>query len=519
MSGIGIGDWLQEEQAAKELGVDPAKLRAVPKGTKKSIVGAVSKKLADRKAAEEAAKKAAEEKAQADKEKAALDALGVSDPIIAAEKAQIDSRVGASANPYAALGQQSDAQRMALEGRRTPGAAQPQRRRNALANQYGQQAQRIRGEFNETKEDLALAGDLQRTGIADAATIAGERGRAEAAAIRGYQEEMRSRDIELDARRQAHREALAQAQKRYDSAAAEEVDTQRFRKENRGKFIMASLAMFFTDRAAIMTGNQPGQGKWLEMVNQQVEEDIAEQRRQVESGKQAASNEYSNLIQQWGDETQAENIMRARRYQSLQNSLAEIKGEFQGSEQIAAADNAMGQLEQAQAVIKQSVLGKENQILAQQAQATAKLMGGGARKGKTVGSADVRQIAELKGARNMMDGLYKSFKDDTGAMSWLTKHLPGTGASNYEAQRRIAAQVIGGIVEGGKLTDSDYERYLEMIPKANTTAEEGRNKIRALDKILAEKRDSAIQGFGLGGYDVSGYQQGPTLGTLGAPVN
>lgn len=520
MAGFGVGDWLRAERAAKVYGVDPNKLRAQPESTRNLLISAAEKKEADRKAKEQ---QDAEAKAAADKaaaEKASLDALGIKDPVIDQAKAQIDSElVPFPESTPSVLGEQSAAQKAALAGQRPQGAGgAPARRGPSLGGQFRQAAAGVNRQFADTKGLLESGAAQQKAGLEEQAGIAEQRGQEQANEYATYQAEMEQANADYMARREEHRQALKAAQEKFNTAASQQVDTQRFRKENTGKFLMAGLAMFFTDRAAIMAGGQAGQGmKWIEMVNRQVDQDIEEQRRQIESGKESASNEYKNLMAQWGDEEQVYNVMRAQRLQTLKTQLDAIGSEFQGPEQKAIAQQLAGKLDQETAQAMQNTLVRENQILSQQGAAMAKMMGGGAKKGKAIGSADVRSIAELKGAEGMISDLYRSFKNDTGAMSWLAKHLPGTDSSGYEAQRKIAAQVVGGILEGGKLTEDDYQRYLEMIPSSSTSDEEGARKLRELDRAINSKRQSALEGFRALGYD-TGEMDTSGLQSIGAPV-
>jgi hypothetical protein len=80
---------------------------------------------------------------------------------------------------------------------------------------------------------------------------------------------------------------------------------------------------------------------------------------------------------------------------------------------------------------------------------------------------------------------------------------PESQENIYEAQRRQWAQTIGVPLEGGKLTEQDYKRYLDnFIPGPFDSKERAKTKSENLREYAKEKRAQRLNAFKLAGYNV-----------------
>ena len=131
--------------------------------------------------------------------------------------------------------------------------------------------------------------------------------------------------------------------------------------------------------------------------------------------------------------------------------------------------------------------------------------GGGAEGGggKPVTAGDAAKIAELDAADKLIDNAEREYMAlASGRGSGLKSYLPFTDARKYDENRANSAQVIGGIIEGGKLTDADFARYTERLPSPFDTNDKAKYKFDQLRKILKEKRNAVVNTLGDVGYNV-----------------
>lgn len=135
-------------------------------------------------------------------------------------------------------------------------------------------------------------------------------------------------------------------------------------------------------------------------------------------------------------------------------------------------------------------------------------------KGKPLTAQATTQVGELDAAEKLINDLESDYKKSaSGYGSGLTSALPwSTDAGNFDQTRRQKAQVIGGILEGGKLTDPDFERYYDMMPSPWDTDEQAANKLSELKQTLKAKRETIVETLGKAGFDNSGL-----TGTTGTP--
>lgn len=133
---------------------------------------------------------------------------------------------------------------------------------------------------------------------------------------------------------------------------------------------------------------------------------------------------------------------------------------------------------------------------------------------KLVNSEVAQGIGKYDAADTILNDLEKNWNARaSGRGSSLTQFIPGAAANLYSNSADMAAQNIGQILEGGKLTDSDYERYKKMMPTASDTAEQAKNKFAEIKRQMAEKKRGSITGAKQAGYNVSGFPEPATLPT------
>lgn len=130
--------------------------------------------------------------------------------------------------------------------------------------------------------------------------------------------------------------------------------------------------------------------------------------------------------------------------------------------------------------------------------------GPGGKKLTQVPGSVAAELGQFDSATAMADDAFASYMAKASQSgSSLKAQFPGTSANQYEKERNVAAQAIGTILEGGKLTDHDYERYKAMLPAATDTNQIAQTKISAIKNLILQKRKGKIDGLAQTGFDVS----------------
>lgn len=128
-------------------------------------------------------------------------------------------------------------------------------------------------------------------------------------------------------------------------------------------------------------------------------------------------------------------------------------------------------------------------------------------------------LADIDSARNIMAELETGRPEPEGYMGRIGSVLSGkvgqTKEGQYEARKKAAAQLIGGIMEGGKLTDNDFARYLNMMPGVGDTKEQAANKANMLRSMLGSKAESLRSSFSGAGYMLPGGEQSGPVEMVG----
>lgn len=111
------------------------------------------------------------------------------------------------------------------------------------------------------------------------------------------------------------------------------------------------------------------------------------------------------------------------------------------------------------------------------------------------------QFADLKTQYNSIDDLYSDWESKilgnriTRAGSKISAAMPGTTEAQYDDKLKQKAQLIGKALEGGKLTDVDYQKYIKFLPTAGDTEEEARNKIESLKTEIKNAYNTKLTTF------------------------
>lgn len=121
-----------------------------------------------------------------------------------------------------------------------------------------------------------------------------------------------------------------------------------------------------------------------------------------------------------------------------------------------------------------------------------------------IAAGTAKEIGEFDSAIEMMNRLEDDYNlNASQSGSGLKSQFKGTAANTYEKNKGIAAQTIGQILEGGKLTDADYNRYLGMLPSATDTNAQAKEKAATIKALILSKKKGGVTALSQTGYDTS----------------
>lgn len=130
--------------------------------------------------------------------------------------------------------------------------------------------------------------------------------------------------------------------------------------------------------------------------------------------------------------------------------------------------------------------------------------------GHKVTSQTAQEVGSFEAAFKMADLIeadYNKLASQPGAS--FRSYIPGADANLYDQTRDYAAQNIGLILEKGKLTDKDYDRYKGMMPRPTDTNAQAAQKLKALRQFITAKREGDISGLQQAGFDTSNFKDSP----------
>lgn len=136
---------------------------------------------------------------------------------------------------------------------------------------------------------------------------------------------------------------------------------------------------------------------------------------------------------------------------------------------------------------------------------------------KTLTAAETEQLADIKDQLGSIDNIYADWKDKLGGvrpgvagaadyvMNTAAGYLPNTETAAYKDNLKQKAQLIGKALEGGKLTDVDYTKYIQFLPQPGDTEDRARQRIENLRNALIKKYQQRVSTFGEAGYKTKGF--------------
>jgi len=325
--------------------------------------------------------------------------------------------------------------------------------------------------------------------------------------------------------RQAQRDAAAKAEEdklRAVLGEAEkpppEIDPDRlWKSKNTGQKILAVLMEGFHGFAAGMRGQ-----RHESRLRAIIQEDIALQRDAIQRAGDSAKAKVANqnlllatMRERFGDEIASEKAAEAYAFTMAQQRLQTLLAKTEDETKVAAGQEELSKLEVHKQNALQEFRARNLQLAMQleerQARLAAAAAGPAAKPGAQVPAGEASQVGELVAARTALAQLRKSFREKTGLVSGVTQYLPGTDAALYSDEVYTTAQAVGTILEGGKLTDADFPKYLRMLPSAGDSRERADAKIANLTRLLDGRTKGKVKGLGAAGFNTTGLQglQGP----------
>lgn len=254
----------------------------------------------------------------------------------------------------------------------------------------------------------------------------------------------------------------------------------------------------------------------LDIINRQIdqdihtqEQDIANDREQKRDRVMGARNLLEAMRQKLGDERAAKAAVRNIQLGALEQQITAQMGKTKDEATLAngsAAKAAIGierEKNLADFNYRNAQLGLERMKIGLSAMEVGLKAGKGQEKQK-VTAGEASKIGNLDGAIKMINDIGDAHSK-LGAGSSLAQWFGSSKSAQYRDQLKVAAQVIGGILEDGKLTDPDYARYKEMMPAPGDFSATALNKVKSIAAILQTKRDSQVAALGQAGFEVSGF--------------
>ena len=135
---------------------------------------------------------------------------------------------------------------------------------------------------------------------------------------------------------------------------------------------------------------------------------------------------------------------------------------------------------------------------------------------KPITASAATQLADLRTQYNMADQLYGDWSgnvlDERGGKDSLMGRMsskaatllnPGSPEDLYGDNQKRSAQIIGKALEGGKLSDVDYTKYLRFIPGAFDTKEQAEKKVNELKQAMANQHNQMVGTYVEAGFDTA----------------
>lgn len=356
---------------------------------------------------------------------------------------------------------------------------------------------------------------------ANAAAV--ERVTAEAEGVKAKAALMDQQAQEAQAKEDQRQKLAAESRKNIEAAQAElntkdgKVDPNRlWANKATGQKVLAGVAVVLTGLGEGLMGK--GGNSALAYIQKQIDDDIQTQKETIAAERQRKKDNYSASTQQYemlrsqlGDERAVDSAQRALRLGAVEQLAASkvaqmAPGEARArGEQLVAAIGLDKSKAMDDASMRAAQFNLEKQKVGLQALEIG-LKGANGKNGPQLPAGEAGKVGELDAAIGMLRGVGEAH-EKLGAGSSFAQWIGGTKSAQYRDQIKVATQVIGNILEGGKLTDKDYDRYLGMMPAAGDFSSTAMNKIKSIAVLLQQKRDHSLSALSSAGYDTSRFPQ------------
>ena len=339
---------------------------------------------------------------------------------------------------------------------------------------------------------------------AESAELEGLRATEEAALQRKANAEIERRELAA----QTQRDYLAnrlELEERKRNQAIEESRTMKLNpnrlmstktdSEKAGLILTAILGGF---GAGINGGPNPA----IEALDRAIDQDIDAQKNAILNARENVSM-HNNVIAQMRQKGLDfdSSVLAAKQVQieGLKRHMDVLASEYKGPESQAKAQMFNAAMDQKLADLK---IQQDNAVKTRLTHVLDKMPAPG---GKAINESTAKELGEANSATKNAQDILKQFNGSAeGFGGWLMSFLPMNDASRYEDRAKVAAQVIGSYLEGGKLTDPDFKRYLSELPQPGDGKEKARNKVDALVKLISTRQASQKAALAGSGYNVRG---------------
>lgn len=295
--------------------------------------------------------------------------------------------------------------------------------------------------------------------------------------------------------------------------------------------VIGALGVVLSGIGAGITG---GRNLALDAISEAVNRDIAAQRDAANNLRASVKdrlNEYALLRDKFGDDRSAESALQLKLIEQHKRQINSLVGDYASPEIQARKEEVMAGLNEWALEAKQNILGISNTralqalsarggILGNLASAQAQ-MASAAAQGRAVSSEVAMRVGSMDAANDLIDTLEKDFDSKTGWLSALTQYVPKmtrdmlTGAgvpaewvpgqlpAEFDQQRKFMTQIIGKAAIGDVLQEHEFQRVLEVMPKASDSARTAKVKFEQLRNALNTLRQGRTQVISGSGYKIS----------------
>lgn len=346
---------------------------------------------------------------------------------------------------------------------------------------------------------------------AESAELEGLRATEEAALQRKANAEIERRELAAQTQRDYLANRLELEERKRNQAVEEvrsmKVDPGRFwASKSTGDKVRLTIASVF---GAIGASFSHGPNYVADALHREVDADIDAQKNNIMNAKEGVSM-HNNLVAQMRqkglDFDQAVLTAKQMKLEQVKRQIDILGSEYKGPESAARATALNAAMDQKLADLK---IQQDNAMKARLTHVLDKMPAPG---GKAINESTAKELGEANSATKNAQDILKQFNGSAeGFGGWLMSFLPMNDASRYEDRAKVAAQVIGSYLEGGKLTDPDFKRYLSELPQPGDGKEKARNKVDALVKLISTRQASQKAALAGSGYNVRGIKDAAPL--------